>query len=73
MELVARSWQRVPQTANWVLPDESGVSLRHIAVRGPRIGEPNGTKYVVSGDVHGESIHSSLDEAKDAAEASLPS
>jgi hypothetical protein len=42
-------------------------------VRDPRFGEPDGTKYHVSGDGHEESIYSSLDEAKTAAEASLTS
>ena len=64
-------WQRVSTTVNWVLPDESGMSLRHVAVRDPRFGEPDGTKYVVSGEGHGESVHASLWEAQAAAEATL--
>lgn len=63
-------WQPVPGTANLHLPEQDGLPLRHIVVREPRFGEPDGTKYVVSGPGHGESVHASLAEAKTAAEAS---
>lgn len=58
----------------WGLPDKEGLSLRVIVVREPRIGEPDGTNYVVSGEGHGESgesVHASLADAQTAAEASL--
>jgi hypothetical protein len=45
--------------------------VRAINVRGPYINEPPGTKYCVSGDGHEASIHPSLEEARDAATASL--
>lgn len=63
-------WQRVT-ARQWALPDDQGMALRVINVRDPRIGEPDGAKFVVSGDGHGESVHSSFDAAKAAAEASL--
>jgi hypothetical protein len=65
-------WQPVPTTNNWHLSAEDGGPLRHIVVRDPRLGESAGTKYVVSGPGHGESVHQSLHEAKAAAEATLP-
>jgi hypothetical protein len=71
-DMAQASWQRVPTTANWMLIDANGKILRQIVVRDPWFGEPDGTKYHVSGDGHEESIHSSLGGAKTAAEASLP-
>jgi hypothetical protein len=62
-------WQQV-EVGQWAILDEQGVILRLIVVREPRIGEPDGTKYVVSGDGR-ELVRSSLDAAKAAAEASL--
>jgi hypothetical protein len=47
-----------------------GRYVRQIKVREPQFNEPDGTKYCLSG--HGrESIYGSLDEAVEAAEASL--
>jgi hypothetical protein len=63
-------WHPVPGTANLHLPEQDGLPQRHIVVREPRFGEPDGTKYEVSGPGHQHSIHSSLAEAKTAAEAS---
>jgi hypothetical protein len=64
-------WQRVATTTNWVLPDEQGMALRQIVVRGPRLGETDGAKYEVTGRGHGHTVHSSLEDARAAAEASL--
>jgi hypothetical protein len=66
-----RGMQRVPTTRNWVLPDEQGMTPRQIVVRDPRLGEPDGTKYEVTGKEHGHTVHSSMEDAKTAAEASL--
>jgi hypothetical protein len=66
---VQRSWQRVPTTANWVLPDASGMILRQIVDRGQGFGDE---RFIVSGPGHVMSEHASLAEAKAAAEASLP-
>jgi hypothetical protein len=63
-------WQPIAPGQLAIL-DEQGVILRLIVLREPRMGEPDGTKYVVSGKGHDESVHSSLDDAKATAEASL--
>jgi hypothetical protein len=63
-------WQRVPGTANWILPDESGLILRQIVDRGQGLGRE---RFIVSGLGHVMTEHASLAEAKAAAEASLRS
>lgn len=70
---MSREWSRVRGTRNWQLVD-TGMSriVRHVAVRDPYIGEPDGTKFVVTGEGHEDSgIYGSLAEAQVAAEASL--
>jgi hypothetical protein len=62
-------WQQVAP-GQWAILDEQGVVLRLIVLREPRMGEPDGTKYVVSGDGR-EFVRSSLDAAKAAAQPSL--
>jgi hypothetical protein len=66
-------WYQVPGTANWHLPERDGLPQRHILVRDERFGEPDGTKYEVSGPGHEHSIHASLEEAMTQAEASRTS
>jgi hypothetical protein len=69
---MARDWQPVPQTRNWVLvDDETSCILRQVAVRDPYLGESDGTKFVVTGSGHEASTHGSMDAAQAAAEASL--
>ena len=51
--------------------DQQGVVLNLIVLREPRTGKPDETKYVVGGKGHDESVHSSLDDAKAAAEESI--
>jgi hypothetical protein len=63
-------WRKVAPR-QWALLDDEGVILRLIVARDPRIGEPDGTKFVVSGAGHGGSVHASLGDARAAAEASL--
>lgn len=63
-------WQRVPTTANWVLPDDSGLILRQIVDRGRGYGAE---RFIVSGPGHVMTEHASLDEAKAVAEACLRS
>lgn len=71
VRLGAMDWERGSGTTNWNLRDGDGGPVRHIVIRRPRSGEPDGMKYVVSGPGHEESIHQFLDEARIAAEASL--
>lgn len=67
-----REWVRVPSTNNWTHDDdELGTHLRQVVVRQPRMNEPNGTMYEVTGEGHEYSKHDTLDEAMAAAEASL--
>jgi hypothetical protein len=69
-----RERRPVRGTGNWqYVDDELNLILRHIAVRQPYIGEPDGTKYVVTGDGHEHSTHDSLSDATAAAEGSLTS
>jgi hypothetical protein len=64
-------WYQVPGTANWHLPEQDGSPQRHILVRDERFGEPDGTKFIVTGPGHpGETVHASLAEAMAHAEAS---
>jgi len=62
------SWVTPTQCA---LDDGNGRYVRLIVVRGPYFNEADGTKYCVSGDGHEASVHSALEEAMKAAEASL--
>lgn len=48
-----------------------GSGLRQIAARVPYMNEPGGTKYCVSGAGHKASVHATLEEAMEAAQASL--
>ncbi len=60
----------------WITPTQyvlgsAGVYLRAINVREPYMNEPDGTKFCVSGRGHEASIHPTLEEAMEAAEASV--
>jgi hypothetical protein len=64
-------WKSISAT-QFVLKDDKGVYQRQVVIRDPRMNEPDGLKYVVSGEGHdGPHIFDSLDEALAAAKASL--
>lgn len=63
-------WKRLTATQHVLVLDGGDSYARLIAVRGPYLNEPDGTKYVVTGSGHDASIHTTLAEAKAAAEAS---
>ncbi len=65
-------WSRVPGTDDWQLVDAATEQVvRLVTVRHPRAGEFGDTTFVVTGDAHDDSVHTSVAEGKAAAEESL--